>query len=311
MKNKLLIIRWATATGKTSLSLKIARNTVLLRDFAIDPKPVEIISADSRQIYTHMNIGTDKISQHIRNEIPHHQIDLIDPKQTYTAGQRKQDTERIIEEIFARGHQPIIAGGTWLYIDTLYKNFSMPEVAPDRAWRETMIKQEEVKKWFLYEELVKLDPTEAMKHHPNSTRYLLRALEICYFTWSTKTELCKENPVQWPIYMLWLWREKEDTNKRINARIKEMMSDDALIQENKKLLDMWYTLEHTAMNGIGYKEIVWYIQWEYDIEKAKELLRRHTHRYAKRQRSRFRRYIMDQKARPKENVEYEVRMLGE
>ena len=311
MENKLLIIRWATATGKTSLSIDIARNPERLRDFGIEVRPVEIISADSRQIYMYMDIGTDKIQQEIRAEIPHHMIDIVDPTDTYTAWQWKQEVEVLIEQIFARGHQPIVVWGTGLYIDTLYKNFSMPNVAPDRAWRETMMEKEDENPWFLFEELSRIDPQEAQKHHPNSTRYLIRALEICHFTWSTKTELCRELPVRRPIYMLWLRREKEDTNMRINARIKEMMTGDELIHENKKLLDMWYTLEHTAMNGIWYKEIVWYIQWEYDIEKAKELLRRHTHRYAKRQRSRFRRYIMDSKARPKDNVEYEVRMLSE
>ena len=311
MKNKLLIIRWATATGKTNLSIQIARQTSILCDFGMEPRPVEIISADSRQIYKYMDIGTDKIDQEIRKEIPHHMIDIVDPKDTYTAGQWKQDVEVLIDQIFARGHQPIVVWGTGLYIDTLYKNYSMPDVPPDRVWREEMMKQEDEKKWFLYDELMRLDPVEAMKHHPNSTRYLVRALEICHFTWSNKTELCRQHPVQWPLYMLWLWREKEDTNMRINARIKDMMSNNNLIAENKRLLDMWYTLDHTAMNGIWYKEIVSYIQGEYDIEKAKELLRRHTHRYAKRQRSRFRRYIAEWSASPKENVEYELRKLSQ
>lgn len=290
-----VIIRWATATGKTTLSVEIAKEM-----------DIEIISADSRQIYQHMDIGTDKIEQEIRDRLPHHQIDMIDPAQTYTAGQRKAQTQELIPQIQERGHIPFIVWGTWLYIDTIYKNFSMPEVAPDMEWREMMMKKDAQKPWFLLDELRKVDPEEAMKHHPNSTRYIARALEIYHKTGQKKSVLAQELPVERPLLMIGLWREKEETNKRINARIKQMLRDGALIDEVRGLLEKWYTLEHTAMNGIGYKEVVWYIQGEYWLDRAEELLKRNTHRYAKRQRSWFRRYIMDQKARPKDDVMYEV-----
>lgn len=293
--NWVIIIRWATATGKTSKSMQLAQHF-----------PAEIISADSRQIYRHMDIGTDKISQEEIQDIPHHMIDIVDPDETYTAWQWKEQVEKLIPEIHACGKIPIIAGGTGLYIDMIYKNFSMPDVEPDREWRATMEDKENDSPWFLFEELQKVDPEEAQKHHPNSTRYILRALEIYTKTGTPKSELVKELPVKRPLYMLGLRRQKEDTNKRINKRIKEMLAGRALIEENKKLLEMWYTLEHTAMNGIGYKEVLWYLQWEYGLDRCEEIMKRNTHRYAKRQRSWFRRYIMDSKARPKDNVVYEV-----
>ena len=115
-----VLIRWATATGKTKLSVQLS-------DFF----DMEVISSDSRQIFRKMDIWTDKISQEIRTKIPHHQIDIVDPDQTYTAGQRKEDSDRICDEILQRGKVPFIVGGTWLYIDTIYKNFSMPECPPD------------------------------------------------------------------------------------------------------------------------------------------------------------------------------------
>jgi len=290
-----IILRWATATGKTSLSLEIAEHL-----------DVEIISADSRQIYTHMDIGTDKVDIETRQKIPHHMIDIVSPDEVFTAGQWKIAVHDLINDIHARWKIPLIVGGTGLYIDMIYKNFSMPDVAPDLEWRAEMEQKEEESPWFLYEQLQAVDPEEAQKHHPNSLRYLLRALEIYTKTWTPKSQLAKELPVQWPLFMIWLRREKDDTNRRINARIKQMLSDGALIEENKKLLEMWYTLEHTAMNGIGYKEVIWYINGEYDLDRCEELLKRNSHRYAKRQRSRFRRYIMDSKARPKENVQYEL-----
>ena len=296
----LVIFRWATATGKTNLSCAIAKE--------ID---AEIISADSRQIYRHMSIGTDKVDAYIRNEIRHHMIDIVSPDETYTAWQRKEQVECLIKSIHERWKVPIVAGGTWLYIDMLYKNFNMPEVAPDQARRTQMENKEAEDPWYLFKELQKVDPTEAMKHHPNSIRYVLRALEIYTKTGTPKSELAKELPVKRPLLMIWLWREKEDTNRRINKRIKQMLKDWALIEENKHLLDMWYTLDHTAMNGIWYKEVVWYINGEYGLVRCEELMKRNTHRYAKRQRSWFRRYIMDSKARPKENVQYELIELKE
>lgn len=289
-----VIIWWATATGKSKLSVELARSL-----------SAEIISSDSRQIYTHMNIWTDKVSREIRDEIPHHQIDIIDPKITYTAWERKQDVEKIIPTIHARWKIPIVVWWTGLYIDTLYKNFTMPDVAPDEVRRAQMMKLEEESPGYLHRRLQIIDSVETMKHHPNSTRYLLRALEICVKTGKTKTELAQQLPVQRPLLMIWLRREKVETNRRINARIKKMVAW-GLIEEVQLLLDSWYTMEHTAMNGIWYKEVVRYIQWEYGQDKLIELLKRHTHRYAKRQRSWFRRYIAEGIQTPKKNVQYEV-----
>jgi tRNA dimethylallyltransferase len=110
--------------------------------------------------------------------------------------------------------------------------------------------------------------------------------------------------------MVGMRREKEDTNRRINARIKQMV-EEWLVDEVQWLLDQWYTLEHTAMNGIGYKEVVGYLQWSYNKDRMIELLKRNTHRYAKRQRSRFRKYIAEWIQTPKENVDYEVVYLDE
>lgn len=297
-KNWIIIIRGTTATGKTWLS-------VLLSEFF----PIEVISADSRQVFKYMDIGTDKVSKDIMKKLPHHQIDIVNPDEPYTAWEWKTDTENLITQIQRRWNIPFVVWWTWLYIDTIYKNFKMPEVQADFELREKLYKQEEQQPWYLHKELGKIDPQEAIKIHPKSTRYLVRALEIYYKTWNTKTHYLWEQLVKWPMLMIGLWREKEDANKRINKRIKEMMNS-WLIDEVKWLLEKWYSPDLQSMQWIWYKEIVWYINWEYNLEKAQELLKRNTHNYAKRQRTWFRRYIIDSRVNPKENVIYKLYNLS-
>ena len=290
-----VIIRWATATGKSRLSVELSSYF----------KNMEVISSDSRQIFREMDIGTDKISAEIRQRIPHHQIDIVNPDETYTAGQWKEDVDKQIDEILARGNFPFIVWGTGLYIDTIYKNFSMPECPPDYELRNKLENLEKENPWYVYNELKKVDPEEASKLHPNSTRYIIRALEIYHNTWKTKTEGYIQQPVRHPLLMLWLRRDKETTNQLINARIKEMFQA-WLVDEVDGLLKKGYSPSLQSMQGIGYKEVIWYLNWEYNYEKMDELLKRDTHHLAKKQRTWFRRYIAEGKQTPKDNVEYKV-----
>jgi tRNA dimethylallyltransferase len=293
-KNWVVIIRWATATGKSKLS-------IMLADFF----DCEIISSDSRQIFKYMDIWTDKVSSEIRNRIPHHLIDFINPSEHYTAWQRKNDAEIVIENIQKRGRLPIVVGWTWLYIDTIYKNFSMPDSPPDYPFRDKLFKKEEIEPWFLYNELLKIDPIETKKIHPKSTRYLVRALEIFHTTWKPKSEIMVTNPVKQPILMIWLRRSKDDSNKLIDVRVEQMIKD-WLIQETEKLLSMWYSPTLQSMQWIGYKQTVEFLNWKYDKETLIQEIQNATHHLAKKQRTRFRRYIADQKDNPKTNVTYKV-----
>ena len=290
----IVIIRWATATGKSRLSVELS-------EFF----DIEVISSDSRQIFRKMDIGTDKISAEIRKKIPHHQIDIVDPDETYTAGQWKEDADHQVDEILARGKFPFIVGGTGLYIDTIYKNFSLPECPPDYALRSELEEKEKQDPGFLHHELSKIDPEEAGKLHPNSTRYLIRALEIYKKTWITKTAGYIQQAVRHPILMLGLRRDKETTNHLINARIKEMFKN-WLIEEVDHLLKEGYPPTLQSMQGIGYKEVIGYLQGQYDYEKMEELLKRNTHHLAKKQRTWFRRYIAEGKQAPKAWVDYKV-----
>lgn len=295
--NWIVIIRWATATWKSRLSIELSKFF-----------DVEIISSDSRQIFKEMNIGTDKVSQEILDKVPHHQIDIVNPDESYTAWQRQKDAKRQIKEIQSRWKLPMIVWWTGLYIDTIYKNFQMPEIWPDFNFRKSMFEKEEKEPWFLYQELQKVDPDEAKKIHPKSTRYLVRALEIFHSSGKTKTESFLEKEVDQPTLMIWIRREKEETNDLINARIKEMIKS-WLVDEVKWLLDKWYSPDLQSMQWIWYKEVVWYIQWKYDIQEMEYQLQLNTQRLAKRQRTRFRRYINDSQNNPKKNVTYKVRYL--
>ena len=241
-----------------------------------------------------MDIGTDKVSQAIRETIPHHQIDIINPDEHYTAGQWKFDTENIIADIQSRNKIALIVWWTGLYIDTIYKNFSMPEISPNPTIREELYAKEKDTPWSLWDELYAIDPSEAQKHHRNSLRFIVRALEIYYISGKTKTETFTSHPPKRPILMLGLWREKDATNRRINKRIHEMF-DEWLVEEVQGLLDQWYDPQLQSMQGIGYKEVVDYVHGNIDKDKCEELIKKHTHHLAKKQRTRFRRYIADSK----------------
>jgi len=292
-----VIIRWATATGKSKLS-------ILLSEYFDE----EIISADSRQIFRYMDIWTDKVPNDILKKIPHHQINIINPDEIYTSGQRKNDVYKIISGILARKKLPMIVWGTWLYIDTVYKNFSMPDIPPDMKLRDELFAKEEKEPWILHKELMKLDPEEAGKLHPKSTRYIIRALEIYYKSGKKKTDTFISQPPQRPLLMLGLRREKEDTNRKINARIKEMLKW-WLVDEVKWLLKKWYTKNLQSMQWIGYKEIIEFLEGKYDYDEMEERIKIATHQLAKKQRSRFRRYIAEGLQNPRPKVTYKVRKL--
>lgn len=296
--NGVIVLRWATATGKSKLSL-------LLSEFF----SCEIISADSRQIFRYMDIATDKVSEQIRQKVPHHQINIIDPDENYTAGQRQHDTFEIISQIQQRWKIPMIVGGTWLYIDTIYKNFSLPTIPPNPKLRIDLEKKEAESPGWLHAELEKVDPTQAASIHPKSLRYLIRALEIFYMTGKTKTELFVQQPLPFPLLMIGLRREKEDSNTRIDTRIQEMVKQ-GLIQEVEWLLARGYGAWLQSMQGIWYKETLAYLDGQYDKETLIEQIQIATHRLAKRQRTWFRRYIADSQTQQDDKIKHLIYTLS-
>ena len=220
-----VIIYGPTATGKSGLSLRLADL------FAKENNRVEIISADSRQVYRDMDIGTDKISQEDRNRIPHYAIDLVDPDEEYSAHQRQQDTKKWLSDIHGRGNLAMIVGGTGLYIDTIYKNFNLPQdVKANRERRAELDALELQEPGYLWKYLKSIDPDTAAEFHPRNTRYLIRAIEIYEQTGIPKSILAQEHPVDYPLLMISLSRDRDTTKALIRTRVEEMI-ERGLIQE--------------------------------------------------------------------------------
>ena len=276
-----VVIYGPTATGKSALSLRLANHF-----------SSEIISADSRQVYRYMDIWTDKVTQDIRDRIPHHLIDLID-----------------------RSILPIIVWWTGLYIDTIYKNFSLPpEIPADRSRRHELELLEQQQPWYCRSLLNIVDPDTASEFHPSNLRYIIRAIEIYEKTGLQKSVLAQEHPVDHPLLMLSLTRNIEDAQILIHKRVEEMI-ERGLIQEVQWLLDHWYHANLQSMNGIGYRQTIqmindewWMINWIYSsqftIHNLIDSITLASVQYAKRQRTRFRRYQKDARDNPKQSVYY-------
>ncbi len=289
----MIAIRWQTATGKTALSLQLS-----------DRFPIEVISADSRQIYRYMDIGTDKVSPEIRAQLPHHLIDIVDPDEIYTAGQRQTDAHEYVRQIQTRGKIPVIVWGTGLYIDMIYHNFWLPDVPPDYEYRATLESEELLSPWYCHTLLTQLDPAEAARHHPSSTRFIIRALEMIHITGKTKAEITSSNPPIRPLLMIGLRRDVVSGDELINRRIEQML-DHGFIDEIQHLISLWYAEHLTTKKPILYPIVMWYLAWEYDREECIRLMQLGDRRLAKKQRTWFRRYLRDSQTSPVQGVVYQ------
>ncbi|MBI2638279.1 tRNA (adenosine(37)-N6)-dimethylallyltransferase MiaA [Candidatus Peregrinibacteria bacterium] len=274
MASPLLVVLGPTASGKTALSIEIAQQF-----------GGEIISADSRQVYRHMNIGTDKISVEARHGVPHHLLDVADPDERFTVADFKAQAEMAIDDILARGKLPILTGGTGLYIRAITENFDIP--AENREVRAQLIEElEKIGPDALYEKLKKLDPGSAAKIHPKNPRYVVRALEICMTTGHPKSD-AKKTP-KYQCLQIGLSWPREALFERIHRRIDEQI-EHGLIDETKQLLSLGYSKNLPSMNTLGYKEIVAHLDGMMTLAEATEELKQNTRNFAKRQMTWFKR----------------------
>lgn len=267
-KKPLIVILGPTASGKTALSLEIAQQF-----------NGEIISADSRQVYRHMDIGTDKIPPEARQGMPHYLLDVANPDERFTVADFKAQAEIAIDDILARGKLPILAGGTGLYIRAITENFDIPP--EDREVRAQLIK--ELKKTGpekLHEKLKKLDPLTAAKIHPKNAPYIVRALEIIMLTGHPKNDA--KNTPKYQCLQLGLSWPRETLFERIHRRIDEQI-ERGLVGETKKLLQLGYSKNLPSMNTLGYKEMTAHLDGASTLDEARELLKKNTRNFAKRQ----------------------------
>lgn len=268
----LLVILGPTASGKTALSLKAAKEFY-----------GEIISADSRQVYKYMNIGTDKIPEELREGVPHFLLDVAEPTQRFTVADFKKLAEEHIEEILSRGRLPMLVGGTGLYIRAITENYDFPP--ENKEIRAMLMKElaengpvEGPKK--LHEKLAQVDPASAAKISPNNAPYIIRALEIFHATGRPKNDQRTKSPYE--ILQIGLNPTREVLFERIHQRVDAQLKK-GLLEETKHLLEMGYPKNLSAMRTLGYEEMIEHIEGKITLEAATELIKKNTRNFAKRQ----------------------------
>ncbi len=273
-KTKVIAIVGPTASGKTSYSIELAKK--------IDG---EIISADSRLVYKYMNIGTAKPTIDEMGGIPHYMIDIIEPTDDYSAGLFKIQASQYIKKITSKGKIPIIVGGTGLYVDTLLRGYNMPQIPPDKQYRQYL---EQFDNDELHKKLVKLDSDSTKKIEKNDRKKIIRALEIIKYTNEKLDNVRDLSDSEYEIE--WIGRNfsREELYQRINKRVDKMINN-GLVEETKWLLNK-YGKAYNIVNTIGYREIFQYLDNNLSLEEATELLKKNTRNYAKRQLTWFRKF---------------------
>jgi len=272
---KVIVLLGPTGVGKTSASILLAKEL-----------NTEIISADSMQIYRHMDIGTAKPSEGERAGIRHHMIDVVGPSEAYSAGRYISEVEPIIEGLFQKGKIPVIVGGTGLYIKAMTRGiFSGP--SSDLELRDRLLVREEEHKGSLYAQLCELDPEAAGRIERNNIRRIIRALEVCMKSGSSLSALQKNltKPLPYDFIKIGITRERKELYQMIDARV-DAMFQAGLVDEVNAIMQM--NPDRTPLQAIGYKEIVQYLNHEIDLQEAERLIKRNSRRYAKRQFTWFR-----------------------
>ncbi|MBN1447990.1 MAG: tRNA (adenosine(37)-N6)-dimethylallyltransferase MiaA, partial [Bacteroidetes bacterium] len=273
-----LVITGPTASGKSAVAMSCAA--------ILD---AELISADSRQVYRGLDIGTAKPSVAEQAIIPHHGIDIADPGDTYTAGRFFEDARSWITDIHERGRRAIVVGGSGLYVRVLTQGiFEGPEADPElRAALQQRLEQEG--KDVLLAELARRDPEAARTIDADNPVRLLRALEVCILTGEAWSVIRRERmrTLPWRFVQTAIAREREDLYSRINRRV-DAMVDAGLFDEVRRLLDAGVDPSWPALNTVGYKEIIAYFRSLSSRDQCIELIKRNTRRFAKRQLTWFR-----------------------
>lgn len=281
MKRPLIILTGPTAVGKTSLSLSLAKE--------LDG---EIVSADSMQVYRYMDIGTAKIREEERQGIPHHLIDVLDPWEDFNVVRFQKMAREALEEIWERGHIPIVTGGTGFYIQALLYDIHFTENNEDSSLRKELEDYaRENGAEALHSRLEKVDEKAAVQIHFNNVKRVIRALEFYYQTGKKMSEHNEEerkrtSPYDFKYFVL--NDERENLYARINQRV-DLMMEEGLVEEVQKLKEMGCDSTMVSMQGLGYKEILSYLEGECTLDEAVYKIKRDTRHFAKRQITWFKR----------------------
>jgi len=266
-----------TAVGKSELALHLAQYF-----------PVEIISADSRQVYRYMDIGTNKPTAAERASVPHHLIDVVEPDKDFSLAMYHQLAIEALKAIQQKGKLPLLVGGSGLYVWSLVEGWKIPQVPPDQKRRSQLeARAEQEGSQSLYQELQDIDPTAAAKINPSNTRRIIRALEIYNATGQRPSQLQRKEAPGFPILLIGLTRERSELYSRIDRRVDKMIQM-GLVEEVEQLLKKGYSLSLPSMSGIGYKQIGQLLQGEMTLPQAIDKIKYETHRLARHQYAWFR-----------------------
>lgn len=279
-KPNIVCVVGPTASGKTAFAIELAKR-----------RNGEIVSCDSMQIYKYMDIGTAKPTAKECADVPHHMIDFLDPNEDYSVADFVSRARGCIGDIISRGKLPVLCGGTGLYIDSVLNQIEYPEGMRDDKYRAELWEiAEKDGNEAIHNMLKEVDEVAAESIHPNNTKRVIRALEICKTSGMTKTEADKL-AVKTPIYeaeIIGLNMQRERLYERINRRV-DIMMEQGLLDEVKRLERMGVRRNSTAMQAIGYKELLLYIDGKCSLDEAVEKIKLESRRYAKRQLTWFRR----------------------
>jgi tRNA dimethylallyltransferase len=273
----LVAIVGPTAVGKSALALVLAGRF-----------DGEIVSADSRQVYRDLNVGTAKPTRQETDSIPHHLIDVADPSETFTLAQYLELADRAIVDIHGRSRLPLLVGGSGLYINALLKGMKPPQVSPDENLRRELEERASREGGeALHRELAEVDPEAAASIDPRNARRTIRALEVWMQTGSRFSEAGGESPPPYRSLMIGLTTSRSDLYQRIDERVDKMM-ESGLLQEVEALLGKGISLETPAMSGLGYRQIAEHVSGVVDLETAVKKIKTQTHRFARQQYTWFR-----------------------
>ena len=281
MKQPLIILTGPTASGKTALSVELAKRI-----------GGEIISADSMQVYRYMDVGSAKVTEEEMDGVPHHLIDVLEPQDAFNVVVFQDMAKKAMEKIYANGHIPIVAGGTGFYIQALLNDIDFTENDGDMEYRQKLEElASEQGPEVLHNKLREVDPASADAIHANNVKRVIRALEFYEKTGKrisehNEEERKKESPYNFAYYVLNM--ERARLYERIDLRV-DLMMEHGLEDEVKKLKDMGCTRDMVSMQGLGYKEILDYLNGELSLEEAVYILKRDTRHFAKRQLTWFKR----------------------
>lgn len=273
-----VVIVGPTAVGKTALALHLAETF-----------DIEIISADSRQIYRGMDIGTAKPSPAEQSRVPHHLLDVVDPDEVLTLAQFQQQTYQLIDAIHQRHRLPVLVGGTGQWVRAVVEGWGIPAVPPDPDLRAELEQRAETEGHdALHADLAAVDPIAAQKIDARNVRRVVRALEVYYKTGRPITVHQRKSPPPYDFLQIGLTLPRETLYARIDRRVDDMLAR-GLLAEVERLVAAGYRWDKPAMSGLGYRQIGQYLQGAVSLAEAVDLIKYETHRFARQQDTWFRR----------------------